>query len=315
MPGEFRASRWKLAVTAFLLLGPGARAGLSQEATPMGVELPHRVGDDVTRPEKISGAPPVYTEVARKARVQGVVIVEAIIDEQGNVTHTNILKGLPLGLGQAAVEAVETWKFKPAMFEGRPVKVYYTLTVNFKAENLPTYGPLFGKLLRENTDFTRSLETQNYQEAAQLLDRWAEERPAATAEISLARCYLLLEQGRLKDAWEMAQSYRGSDQFELPYAVGFFAAKKASADKLLGPEARAEIIEVGLQAETRAMEVRKDALAPVIYKIQLLGEKAQLTSDPKERKALADESAQLVKLARELRSRGAVPDPFASDDD
>jgi TonB family protein len=317
MPGEFRASRWKLAVTAFFLLGLGAQAALSQgkaqEATPMGVELPHRVGDDVTRPEKISGAPPVYTEAARKARVQGVVIVEAIIDEQGNVTQTNILKGLPLGLSQAAVEAVKAWKFKPAMFEGRPVKVYYTLTVNFKAEGPPTYGPLFRKFLEENTDFAKFLATRQYQDAAQLLDRQATERPDSSAEISLARCYLLLEQGRLKEAWQVAQSYRGSEQFELPYVVGLFAARKAAAEKLLSLEARTEIIELGLQAETRAMEVRKDALAPVVYKGQLLGEKMKLTTDPKEREALSAEIAQLMGLARELRVRGEVPDPFASE--
>lgn len=305
-------------LAAFLLLGLGAQAALSQgkaqEATPMGVDLPHRVGDHVTRPEKISGAAPVYTEAARKARVQGVVIIEAIIDEQGDVTKTNILKGLPLGLDQAAVEAVKTWKFKPAMFEGRPVKVYYTLTVNFKVEGgPPAYGPLFRKFLQENNDFARSLATRQYQDAAQLLDRQAAERPDSSAEISLARCYLLLEQGRLKEAWQLAQSYRGSDQFELPYAVGLFASRKASAERLLSPEARAEIIELGLQAETRAMEVRKDALAPVVYKGQLLGEKAKLTSDPQEQEALRAEIVRLMQLARELRSRGAVPDPFASE--
>jgi TonB family protein len=303
-------------LAAFFLLGLGAQAALpqgkAQEAAPLGVDLPHRVGDKVTRPEKISGAPPVYTEVARKARVQGIVIVEAIIDEQGDVTNTNILKGLPLGLDQAAVEAVRTWKFKPAMLEGRPVKVYYTLTVNFKVESgPPTYGPLFRKFLEENNDFASSMATRQYRAAAQLLDRWTDERPASAAEIQLARCYLLLEQGRLKEAWELARSYRGSDQFELPYAVGLFAARKVSAEKLLGSEARTEIIELGLQAETRAMEVRKDALAPIVYKGQLLGEKMKLTTDPQEREALSAEIAQLMGLARELRSRGAIPDPFA----
>ncbi|HEX5715345.1 MAG TPA: energy transducer TonB, partial [Thermoanaerobaculia bacterium] len=73
---------------------------------------PYRVVDgEVTRPEKVSGDPPGYTELARRARVTGVVIIEAIIDEQGNVTGTRVLKGLPMGLDQTAAEAVETWKF------------------------------------------------------------------------------------------------------------------------------------------------------------------------------------------------------------
>jgi len=59
---------------------------------------------------------------------------EAIIDTGGNVTNVRVLKGLPMGLDRAAVEAVQKWKFKPATLEGRPVKVYYVLTVNFQVQ-------------------------------------------------------------------------------------------------------------------------------------------------------------------------------------
>ena len=97
-------------------------------------EAPLRVGGDVTRPDKISEPPPVYTELARKARVQGTVIIEAIIDTQGNVVDARVLKGLPMGLDRAALDAVDKWKFKPATLKGEPVKVYYTLTVNFKLQ-------------------------------------------------------------------------------------------------------------------------------------------------------------------------------------
>jgi TonB family protein len=45
-----------------------------------------------------------------------------------------VLKGLPMGLDHAAVDAVQKWKFKPATLEGRPVKVYYVLTVNFQVQ-------------------------------------------------------------------------------------------------------------------------------------------------------------------------------------
>ena len=88
----------------------------------------------ITRPEIINQIKPVYTELARRARVTGTVIVEAIIDTQGNVTNVRVLKGLPMGLDRAAVEAVQKWKFKPATLEGRPVKVYYVLTVNFQVQ-------------------------------------------------------------------------------------------------------------------------------------------------------------------------------------
>jgi metallo-beta-lactamase class B len=89
-----------------------------------------RVGGAVSRPELIKSVPVEYTEAARRARVSGVVIIEAVVDEQGNVVRTRVLKGLPMGLDKAAETAVSQWKFKPAMAYGKPVRVYFTLTVN-----------------------------------------------------------------------------------------------------------------------------------------------------------------------------------------
>lgn len=98
---------------------------------PSEPEGPIHVGGDVAAPNKISAPQPQYTEIARKARIQGVVIVQAIINKQGNVTDVKVLKGLPMGLDQAAVEAIRKWKFEPATLNGKPVDVYYNLTVNF----------------------------------------------------------------------------------------------------------------------------------------------------------------------------------------
>ena len=101
---------------------------------PAEPEGPIIVAGDVTKPEKVSGPDPVYTEIARKARIQGVVIVQAIINKQGQVENVKVLKGLPMGLDQAAVEAVKRWQFKPATLNGKPVAVYYNLTVNFRIQ-------------------------------------------------------------------------------------------------------------------------------------------------------------------------------------
>jgi len=177
MTGEVRRSYRKLAVAAFLLLwNPGARA-LSAQAAPSPDDPPVKTDRNVTPPVRLSGALPIYTEIARKTGVKGTVIAEAIIDRQGNVTNTRVLRGLPLGLDRAATEAMKTWKFKPATLEGRPVKVYYVLTVNFTAEGTLTYGPRFGQFLIENADFATLLEARRYQEAAQFLDRRAAEQP------------------------------------------------------------------------------------------------------------------------------------------
>ena len=91
---------------------------------------PQQVDKSISRPQLISSVAIQYPELARIARVTGVVIVETIIDEQGNIESARVLQGLPMGLDRAAVEAVRQWKFKPAMRNGTPVKVYFTLTVN-----------------------------------------------------------------------------------------------------------------------------------------------------------------------------------------
>ena len=89
------------------------------------------MGGDVKAPVKEFAPQPQYTEIARKARIQGVVIVQAIVTKTGDVQDVKVLKGLPMGLDTAAADAVKIWKFKPATLHGKPVDVYYNLTVNF----------------------------------------------------------------------------------------------------------------------------------------------------------------------------------------
>ncbi|HEX5758477.1 MAG TPA: energy transducer TonB [Thermoanaerobaculia bacterium] len=92
---------------------------------------PLRVEGEVSRPEKIGGANPAYTDLGRYFSVEGVVVLEAVIDEAGDTRCIHPLKRLPLGMTEAATTAVSGWKFKPATLAGKPVKVYYTLTVTF----------------------------------------------------------------------------------------------------------------------------------------------------------------------------------------
>jgi protein TonB len=108
---------------------PSARTGRGWN----GAE-PLQVGGDVSPPVKIYSPTPRYTEDARKGRVQGVVILQAIIDAVGNVDEVSVLKGLPLGLSESAIETVKQWKFKPAHKGGSPVPVYFNLTVTFSLQ-------------------------------------------------------------------------------------------------------------------------------------------------------------------------------------
>lgn len=88
----------------------------------------------ITRPEILHKVNPVYPKAALTANVQGTVIIEAIIDKRGNVTAQRIMKGLPMGLDRAAMDAIKQWRFKPAYRGSEPVEVYFTLTVNFTVQ-------------------------------------------------------------------------------------------------------------------------------------------------------------------------------------
>jgi TonB family protein len=92
------------------------------------------VGGNITEPEKLSGPNPVYPEAARRARIQGVVVLECTIGKSGGVNEVKVLRGLPLGLTEAAVDAVRKWQFKPSTLNGKPVEVLYILTVRFNLQ-------------------------------------------------------------------------------------------------------------------------------------------------------------------------------------
>ncbi len=90
-----------------------------------------RVGGQIKEPKKLKNVAPVYPEIAKQARVQGVVILECTISPQGRVTDVKVLRGIPL-LDQAAQEAVKQWVYSPTLLNGVPVPVIMTVTVNFR---------------------------------------------------------------------------------------------------------------------------------------------------------------------------------------
>ena len=97
-------------------------------------DAPLRVGGDVQAPVVIENVEPSYTEEARKAGISGIVIIQALIGRDGLVKDASVLKPLPFGLDQAAVDAVKQWKFKPGMLAGKPVDVVFNLPVNFRLD-------------------------------------------------------------------------------------------------------------------------------------------------------------------------------------
>lgn len=94
---------------------------------------PVRLGGNIRPPQKRRDVKPVYPPDAQEARVQGIVIVEATIDCDGNVADVRVLRGQPL-LNDAALEAVRQWQYTPTLLNGMPVPVIMTMTVTFRLE-------------------------------------------------------------------------------------------------------------------------------------------------------------------------------------
>jgi protein TonB len=89
-----------------------------------------RVGGVIKPPTKIANVAPIYPQEAKDARVQGVVIIETVVDEAGAVKEAWVLKSVPL-LDEAALEAVRQWRYQPTLMNGVPRPVRMTVTVNF----------------------------------------------------------------------------------------------------------------------------------------------------------------------------------------
>ncbi len=95
---------------------------------------PIRLHAGMQAPRKIVNVPPHYPPHAQSARVEGTVVLDAVIDPTGRVTDVRVTHSVNL-LDQAAVEAVRQWRFTPTLLNGEPVSILLTVTVRF------TLGP------------------------------------------------------------------------------------------------------------------------------------------------------------------------------
>jgi protein TonB len=75
--------------------------------------------------------PPQYPVIAKEARIQGTVVLEATISKAGTIENLRVISGPPM-LQQAAIDAVRSWRYKPYLLNGEPVEVQTTVNINFR---------------------------------------------------------------------------------------------------------------------------------------------------------------------------------------
>jgi periplasmic protein TonB len=115
----------------------GEMGGVTVPAAPAAVperpKGPVRVGGNVRPPRLLSGPAPIYPILAQQSRLHGMVVIEAIIDERGNVIQEKVISGHPL-LVPAAMKAVSQRKYEPTILDGEPTQVDLRVEVNFQLE-------------------------------------------------------------------------------------------------------------------------------------------------------------------------------------
>ena len=104
--------------------GPGVGGGFGGGA--------YRIGGGVSAPALIFKVEPEYSEEARKAKFQGTVVLAVVVDEKGQPRDLRVVRALGLGLDEKAIEAVQKWRFRPGMMNGKAVAVQATIEVNFR---------------------------------------------------------------------------------------------------------------------------------------------------------------------------------------
>jgi len=103
-----------------------APAVVPKVATPQRV----RVSQGVSQGLLIHQVKPTYPPLARQARIQGTVVLQAVIGKDGTIQNLRVVSGHPM-LAPAALEAVKQWRYKPYFLNGEPVEVDTTINVNF----------------------------------------------------------------------------------------------------------------------------------------------------------------------------------------
>ena len=113
------------------VLGGTGTTALMPPPAPRPVQKVMRVGGNLKAPRQMYSVDPAYPPLAREAHIRGTVVVDAVIDEHGNVVQARVLSGNPV-LVDAALKAVLQWKYEPTSLNGQPISVELQVQVQFK---------------------------------------------------------------------------------------------------------------------------------------------------------------------------------------
>jgi protein TonB len=95
---------------------------------------PERLGNSSKAVKVIKKVAPVYPAEAKKKKIQGEIVLDVTVDEQGKVIATKIIKSVDPSLGEAAINAIKQWEYAPLIVDGKPKAFIVSVTINFALE-------------------------------------------------------------------------------------------------------------------------------------------------------------------------------------
>jgi TonB family protein len=127
-----------MAIATCLAAGPAAAHAQQAAEGPV-----YKPGDGVSAPVVVKEIKPQYTPAAMRARVQGTVTLECVVQPDGTVGDARVTTSLDPGLDAEAIKAARQWRFKPGTKDGKPVPVAVALELTFTLRDKPAPPPLF----------------------------------------------------------------------------------------------------------------------------------------------------------------------------
>ncbi len=105
----------------------------NEPAVPAAPAVAPPIGGQLKQPRLIASPPASYPQAAQLHRVQGIVVIDALVDTNGKVESMSVVSG-PAELREAAMRSVRNWKYQPAQLNGQPIAVHTRVNVNFQLQ-------------------------------------------------------------------------------------------------------------------------------------------------------------------------------------
>jgi TonB family protein len=120
----------------FSLKSPGGRMSTGWESPGDNIITGAvKVEGEMAPPKCLKSVSPVYPEIAKQAKIEGLVVLGVRTDEKGRVEAVNVIRSMPL-LDQAAIDAVRQWIYEPLVIKGQPRKAVFTVSIGFWLDKL-----------------------------------------------------------------------------------------------------------------------------------------------------------------------------------